>query len=48
MPTTLPATSKYATLSAAQVMELQAKQLAAWAAEDAARRARNAAILAAL
>jgi len=41
----LSPTSKYAGLSAAQVIELQARQMALWAAEDAARRDRNASIL---
>lgn len=48
MPTTLPSTSKYATLSAAQVLAEQHRLMSQWSAEDAARRARNAAILAAL
>lgn len=45
MPTVLPATSRFATMTAAQVLAEQERMLARWAAEDAARRARNAAIL---
>lgn len=48
MPTNTYPTSKYATMSAFQVLQAQQKLLAQWSAEDAARRARNAAILAAL
>lgn len=48
MPTTLNPTSKYANMTAAQVLAEQTRQLALWQAEDAARRARNAAILSSL
>ncbi|HEY6117470.1 MAG TPA: hypothetical protein VI172_16070 [Candidatus Dormibacteraeota bacterium] len=41
-------TGRYATMTAAQVLDAQAELMARWSAEDAARRARNAAILAAL
>lgn len=48
MPTTLHSSSRFATMSAAQVIAEQTRLLAQYAAEDTARRARNAAILAAL
>ena len=48
MPTTLPATSRYATMSAAQVLAEQVRLLTIWSAEDTARRARNAALLGSL
>lgn len=48
MPTTLPTTSPYAALTASQVLARQAELLARWAQEDAERKARHAAILAAL
>lgn len=48
MPTTLTSTSKYANMTASQVLAEQQRQLALWQAEDTARRARNAAILASL
>lgn len=48
MPTTLPNTSKYASMTASQVIAHQTELLTQYAIEDAARRARNAAILAAL
>jgi len=48
MPTTLAPTSRFASMSAFQVMEAQAALLARWSDEDAVRRARNAARLAAL
>lgn len=48
MPTSLPASSRFATMSASQVLAEQTRLLATYRAEDAARRARNAAILAAL
>ena len=40
--------SRFATMTAAQVLAEQARLLTVWAAEDAARRTRNAAILASL
>lgn len=46
MPPT--STGRYATMTAYQVQLEQDRLLAQWAREDAARRARNAAILAAL
>lgn len=46
MPTNLAPTSRFATLSAAQVIAVQTELLAQYAAEDAERQARNAAILA--
>lgn len=48
MPTLLPATSRFANLTASQVLAAQQILLARWATEDQARRIRNAAILAAL
>lgn len=48
MPTNAYPTSRYAPMTAAQVLAEQERMLALWAAEDAARRARHAAILAAL
>lgn len=48
MPTLLPSTSRFATLSASQVLAAQQELLVKWAHEDAQRRARNAAILEAL
>jgi hypothetical protein len=48
MPTTLAPTSRFASMSAAQVIAEQTRMLTLWVAEDIARRARNAAILAAL
>ena len=48
MPTSLPTTSKYAAMSASQVLIEQQRQLDRWAQEDAERRARNAARLASL
>lgn len=47
MPT-LPTTSRFATMTASQVLAEQARMLSRYAAEDVARRARNAAILAGL
>lgn len=48
MPTNTHPTSRFAAMSAAQVIAAQQKLLAQYAIEDASRRARNAAILAAL
>ncbi len=48
MPTNAFPTSRFATMSAAQVLAEQERMVAQWAADDTARRARNAAILAAL
>ncbi len=48
MPTNSHASSRFATMTAAQVLAEQDRMLAAWSAEDAARRARNASILAGL
>lgn len=46
MPTTQ--TSRFASMTATEVLAEQHRMLARWTAEDTARRARNAAILAAL
>lgn len=46
MPTT--PTTRYSNMTAYQVLQEQNRLLACWAAEDAARRTRNAARLAAL
>lgn len=48
MPAIVTADNRFAAMSAAQIMAEQAVLLAQYAIEDAARRARNAAILAAL
>lgn len=48
MPTNAYANHRFATMSAAQVIEEQQRMQERWAAEDAERRARNAARLAAL
>jgi hypothetical protein len=48
MPTNAYPTSRYAHMTAAQVIEEQARMLTQWERDDAERRARNAAILAAL
>jgi len=46
MPTTLPITSRFATMSAPQVIAAQAELLVRYRREDAERAARRAAILA--
>lgn len=46
MPTTLPATSRFATMTAAQVLTAQAELLVRYRREDAERATRRAAILA--
>lgn len=46
MPTNAYPTSRYATMSAAQVLDAQSELMARWAREDAERQARHAAILA--
>lgn len=46
MPTNAHPTSRYATMTAAQVLEEQQRLMARWAAEDAERQARHARILA--
>lgn len=48
MPTLLPVTSPFARMTESEVLAEQDRLLAIWTAEDTARRARNAAILAAL
>ena len=48
MPTNAHANSRFATMTAAQVLAAQERMVAAWAAEDAARRVRSAALLASL
>lgn len=48
MPTNAHATSRFATMTAAEVLREQTRLVAQWELEDAARRARNAAILASL
>lgn len=48
MPTNAHPTSRFASMSAAQVLAEQERMVARYAVEDAARRARNAAILASL
>lgn len=48
MPTNAHPTSRFASMSAAQVLAEQELMVARYAREDAARRARNAAILASL
>ena len=48
MPTNAHPTSRFATMTAYQVLQEQQRMQERWAAEDATRRARNAAILAAL
>lgn len=48
MPTTSQPTSRYATMTASQVAATVQELLAQYAVEDAARRERNAARLAAL
>lgn len=48
MPTTARPTSRFAHMTAAQVLAEQERMLARWDAEDRARRARNAALLASL
>lgn len=40
--------SRFSTMTAAQVLAEQQRMLTVWAAEDAARRTRNAALLASL
>jgi hypothetical protein len=44
--TNLPATNRFASMTAAQVLAEQDRMLTEWAADDAARQARNAALLA--
>lgn len=46
MPHTDADTGRYACMTAAQVLDAQAELMARWAAEDAERAARHAAILA--
>ncbi len=48
MPTSLPASSRFASMTAVQVIAEQQRLMASWTTEDAARRTRNAARLAAL
>lgn len=48
MPTNAYPTSRYATMTSAQVLDAQAGLMARWAREDAERAARHAAILARL
>ena len=45
MPTNTHPDSRFATMTAAQVLQEQDAMLARWAAEDAERRARHAALL---
>lgn len=46
MPTTLPPSSPFATMTASQVLAEQERLLATWTAQDAERAARHVALLA--